>query len=139
MPSDFDNELVKTAALHIKAKEYDIARRYLERALDVVDDEDTRAKASWLMSEITDDPVEKRKQLETVLAWDRNNAQARRALMILDGKLKPEEIVDADHLPAQESRCAVLQRRPLRLSQLRGAHDLRSRWKFPVLRALFPQ
>ena len=103
MPSDFDNELVKTAALHIKAKEYDIARRYLERAMDVVDDEDTRAKASWLMSQITDDPVEKRKHIETVLAWDRNNAQARRALMILDGKLKPEQIVDADRLPAQES------------------------------------
>ena len=32
MPSDFDNELVKTAVLHYKAKEYDIARRYLERA-----------------------------------------------------------------------------------------------------------
>jgi predicted RNA-binding Zn-ribbon protein involved in translation (DUF1610 family) len=103
MPSDFDNELVKTAALHIKAKEYDIARRYLERAMDVVDDEDTRAKASWLMSQITDDPVEKRKHIETVLAWDRNNAQARRALMILDGRLKPEQIVDADRLPRQES------------------------------------
>lgn len=101
--SDFDDELVKTAVYHIKAKEYDIARRYLERALEVVDDEETLAKASFLMSEITTDPVEKRKLLETVLAWDRNNAQARRALMILDGKLKPDEIVDADHLPAQES------------------------------------
>ena len=103
MPSDFDNELVKTAVYHFKAKEYDLARRYLERALDVVDDEETRAKASFLLSEITTDPVEKRKLLETVLAWDRNNAQARRALMILDGKLKPEEIVDADHLPAQDT------------------------------------
>lgn len=103
MPSDFDNELVKTAVFHYKAKEYDLARRYLERALDVVDDEETRAKASFLLSEMATDPVEKRKLLETVLAWDRNNAQARRALMILDGKLKPEQIVDADRLPAQES------------------------------------
>jgi len=103
MPSDFDNELVKTAAFHYRAKEFDLARRYLERALDVVDDEETRAKASFLLSEITADPVEKRKLLETVLAWDRNNAQARRALMIIDGKLKPEEIVDADHLPAQDT------------------------------------
>jgi predicted RNA-binding Zn-ribbon protein involved in translation (DUF1610 family) len=103
MPSDYDNELVKTAAFHFKAKEFDLARRYLERALDVVDDEETRAKASFLLSEITTDPAEKRGLLETVLAWDRNNAQARRALMILDGKLKPEEIVDADHLPAQAS------------------------------------
>jgi predicted RNA-binding Zn-ribbon protein involved in translation (DUF1610 family) len=103
MLSDYDNELVKTAVFHIRAKEYDLARRYLERALDVVDDEDTRAKASWWLSEITTDPVEKRNLLETVLAWDRNNAQARRALMILDGKLKPEEIVDANNLPAQNS------------------------------------
>jgi hypothetical protein len=103
MPSDFDNELVKTAVFHYKAKEYDLARRYLERALDVVDDEETRAKASFLLSEITSDPVEKRNLLETVLAWDRNNAQARRALMIIDGKLKPEQIVDADRLPIQES------------------------------------
>jgi hypothetical protein len=103
MSSDYDDELVKTAVFHIKAREFDLARRYLERAMDVVDDEDTRAKASWWLSEITTDPVEKRNLLETVLAWDRNNAQARRALMILDGKLKPEEIVDADHLPAQDT------------------------------------
>jgi hypothetical protein len=103
MSSDYDDELVKTAVFHIKAKEFDLARRYLERALDVVDDEDTRAKASWWLSEITTDPIEKRNLLENVLAWDRNNAQARRALMILDGKLKPEEIVDADHLPAQDT------------------------------------
>jgi hypothetical protein len=103
MPSDFDNELVKTAIFHIRVKEFDTARRYLERALDVVDDEETRAKASWWLSEITSDPVQKRSLLETVLAWDRNDAQARRALMILDGKLKPEDIVDADHLPEQKS------------------------------------
>jgi DNA-directed RNA polymerase subunit RPC12/RpoP len=101
MSSDYDDELVKTAAFHFKAKEFDLARRYLERALDVVDDEETRAKASFLLSEITTDPVEKRNLLETVLAWDHNNAQARRALMIVDGKLKPEEVVDADHLPVQ--------------------------------------
>jgi len=103
MSSDYDDELVRTAVFHIKAREFDLARRYLERALDVVDDEETRAKASWWLSEITTDPVEKRNLLETVLAWDRNNAQARRALMILDGKLKPDEIVDADHLPAQDT------------------------------------
>lgn len=103
MSSDYDSELVKTAVFHIKAKEFDLARRYLERALDVVDDEETRANASLWLSEITADPVEKRSLLETVLAWDSNNAQARRALMILDGKLKPEEIVDANNLPAQAS------------------------------------
>jgi hypothetical protein len=100
--SDYDDDLVNTAIFHIKAKEYDLGRSYLERALDVADDEDTRAKASWWLSQITTDPVEKRNLLETVLAWDRNNAEARRALMILDGKLKPEEIVDADRLPEQE-------------------------------------
>jgi len=99
--SDYDSELVKTAIFHIKVGEIDTARRYLERALDVADDEETRAQASLWLSEITSDPAQKRSLLETVLAWDSNNAQARRALLILDGKLKPEEIVDADHLPAE--------------------------------------
>ncbi|PIV26858.1 MAG: hypothetical protein COS37_04245, partial [Anaerolineae bacterium CG03_land_8_20_14_0_80_58_20] len=36
----------------------------------------------------------------------RTHAEARRALAILDGKLKPEDIVDADNLPAQSTEQA---------------------------------
>jgi hypothetical protein len=51
------------------------------------------------MSEVTDAVVEKRKALENCLAHDLNHARARRALAIIDGKLKADEIVDPDHLP----------------------------------------
>ena len=36
--------------------------------------------------------------LESILANDPTEARARRKLAILDGKLKPDEIVDPDHL-----------------------------------------
>jgi len=71
-----------------------------------VDDVETRVKASFILSQTTDDPKEKRDLLETVLAYDRTHAEARRALAILDGKLKPEDIVDADNLPAQSTEQA---------------------------------
>jgi hypothetical protein len=102
MPSDYDNELLKQAIIHFKSREMNLAQKYLERALDVADDEDTRAMASFYMSEIVTDPREKRALLETVLAYDRFNAQARRALAILDGKLKPEDIIDPDRLAPQK-------------------------------------
>jgi predicted RNA-binding Zn-ribbon protein involved in translation (DUF1610 family) len=103
MSSDYDRDLVDSAFIHIKAKEFDAARRYLERALDIADDPDTHARASWLLSQITDDPARKRSLLEDVLSYNRNDPQARRALAILDGKLKPDEIIDADRLaPAAE-------------------------------------
>ncbi len=101
MPSNYDNELLHEAILNIKAKEYDAARRYLERALELADDWDTRVQANFYLSQLTDDPVQKRKYLEETLAISPSHAEARRALAILDSKLKPEEIVDPDHLSAQ--------------------------------------
>ncbi len=98
MRSDYDNELVKRAIIHLKGGELDTARHYLERALDAADDEDTRSQASYWLSTLTDDPAQKRSLLETVLAYNRNHPEARRALAILDGKLKPDEIVDANLL-----------------------------------------
>jgi hypothetical protein len=101
MPTEYDNDLLREGILRYKAKEFDAARRYLERALDNADDNETRCTASYYMSKLTDDPVQKRKYLENVLAIDLTHAQARRDLAILDGKLKPEQIVDPDALPAQ--------------------------------------
>ena len=101
-----DNELVHEAYINIKAGNRESARRYAERALLAVDDTETRVKASFILSQTTDDPKEKRDLLETVLAYDRSHAEARRALAILDGKLKVEDIVDADNLPAQTAEQA---------------------------------
>jgi predicted RNA-binding Zn-ribbon protein involved in translation (DUF1610 family) len=101
-----DNELVHEAYINLKAGDRAAARRYAERALITVDDTETKVKAHFILSQTTDDPVEKRDLLETVLAYDSTHAEARRALAILDGKLKPEDIVDADNLPAQSTEQA---------------------------------
>ena len=98
MPSDYDNDLLREAIANIKAKDFSLARRYLERALDIADDHETRIWANYWMSQITDDLQEKRKYLEEVLAAEPTHPEARRALALLDGK-----IVNPDALPAQST------------------------------------
>ena len=108
----YDHDLLSEAILHIRAKEYDLARPYLERALataEASDDLETRAQASYYLSEITADPKQKRQLLEDTLAIDPAHAEARRSLAVLDGKLKPGEIVDADALPVPASGEAAVQ------------------------------
>jgi predicted RNA-binding Zn-ribbon protein involved in translation (DUF1610 family) len=108
MSSDYDSDLVDTAFIHLKAKEFEAARQYLERALDIADDPDTRARASWLLSQIIDDPARKRSLLEDVLSYNHGDPEARRALAILEGKLRPDDIVDPDKLaPAQKGEVKV--------------------------------
>jgi hypothetical protein len=103
MPTDRDNYLLREALINLKAKDYSLARRYLEHALDLADDVETRTWANYWMSQVTDDPVEKRKYLESTLANDPMHPEARKALAILDGKLKPAEIVNPEALPAQST------------------------------------
>jgi hypothetical protein len=103
MPSDYDNDLLRQAIIHLRANELTTARRYLERALEVADDWDTRVQANFYLSQVTDDPMQKRKYLEDVLAISPTHAEARKALAILDGKLKPEDIVNPDNLPTQST------------------------------------
>ncbi|MEW5719667.1 MAG: hypothetical protein AB1817_13635, partial [Chloroflexota bacterium] len=57
------------------------------------------------------DPKEKRNCLEQALAYDPADPQARRALALLDGRLKPEEIVNPDHMPASAPQPAAPARR----------------------------
>jgi len=109
MPNDYDDNLLREGIFHIRVKEYDLARPYLERALDTADDLETRAQASYWLSVITADPKEKRRLLEDTLAIDMTNALARRALAILDGKLKPDEIVDPDAPPAPAAGTVAVQ------------------------------
>ena len=51
------------------------------------------------MSEVLDDPAEKRKALENCLANDLQHTRARRSLAILEGQFKADEIVNPDRLP----------------------------------------
>jgi DNA-directed RNA polymerase subunit RPC12/RpoP len=99
MPGEYDNNLLREGILHYRTKEFDLARFYLERALENADDYDTRIEANFLLSKLAADPVKKRKYLEEVLAIDLSHAGARRDLAVLDGKLKPDEIVDPEKLP----------------------------------------
>ena len=60
----------------------------------------TQAQANYYLSQVEDDPRQKRQFLEETLAIDMGHAAARRALAILDGKLNPDEIVNPDAIPA---------------------------------------
>ncbi len=67
-----------------------LARRLLERCIRM-DPYDARP---WLwLTEITDDPDEKRACLESALAADPYNIVARRAIALLDGKIKAEDLL----------------------------------------------
>jgi hypothetical protein len=80
-----------------QARDKEEARFYLEWALRSYDATSEQKAAAWLwLSQIEDDPGKKRDCLENVLAHDPANVPARRGLAILDGRLKPEEIIDPD-------------------------------------------
>ncbi len=100
MDSRYDNDLLRQGILHFKSGEYEMARRFLERALIAADDIETHLKANFYLSQIESDPASKRKYLEEVLAADPFHPEARRALAILEGKLKSEEIINPENLPA---------------------------------------
>jgi hypothetical protein len=99
MFDDYDRQLLKSGIIDAKTGNRAGARRYLDRALYISNNHDVLAEAWFWMSEVLDDPAEKRKALENCLAYDLQNARARRSLAILDGRLKADEIVDPDHLP----------------------------------------
>jgi DNA-directed RNA polymerase subunit RPC12/RpoP len=99
----FDDEyaasLLKSGIIEAKAGEINLARNYLDRAIYAASDHDLRAEAWYWMSTTTQKAGEKRKMLENALANDLMHARARRALAVLDGKLKQDEIVNPDALP----------------------------------------
>ncbi len=99
MPS-LDYELLSHGRASAVAGEREIARRYLERFLRRSPSEEDRLEALYWLSEVIDDPKEKRALLEEILASNMGDVRARRKLAILDGKIKPEEIVDPDRIPA---------------------------------------
>jgi hypothetical protein len=99
MFSDYGKELLRSGIIDAKTGNREGARRYLDRAVYISNDHDVLAEAWFWMSEVLDDKVEKRKALENCLANDLRHARARRALAILDGKLKAGEIINPDKLP----------------------------------------
>ena len=81
-----------------KAGDKSEALRYLDRVLfDSAATFDDKARAHIWLTQLTDDPAEKRQHLEKALSFDPSNAAVRRGLAVLDGRLKTEEIIDPDH------------------------------------------
>jgi len=73
------------------------ARHYLERVLGADDAEHWQKARAWLyLSRIEEDPVQRRVCFESALVLDPGNAEAHQGLAILDGRLKIEDITDAD-------------------------------------------
>lgn len=77
------------------------ARFFLEWVLRREAPQEIHVDAWWWLSQVADDPAEKRRCLEETLARDPTHDQARRAKAVQDGRLAPGSIVDTDHLPRQ--------------------------------------
>ncbi len=97
--SKSDRDLLIRGIAAAKAKEKDEARFFLEWFLRTSSDRQQRAKAWLWLSEVSDDPEEKRNCLEEVLAHDPSNLVARRGLAILDGRLDPQDVIDPNRPP----------------------------------------
>lgn len=99
MTSDYAKELLRTGIIEVKAKHFASARRYLDRAIYMARSHDVIAEAWFWMSEAVEVTDEKRKALENCLSHDLRHARARRAMGILEGKIKSDEIINPDNLP----------------------------------------
>ncbi len=92
-------------------RDVDEARFYLERALNSDPDHKQRVDAHYWLSEITDDPQQRRNYLEEILVHEPSHYVARRNLAILDGRLEPEQVVDPDQLAEKYISSEVQSRR----------------------------
>ncbi|HMV29970.1 MAG TPA: hypothetical protein PKE23_11330 [Anaerolineales bacterium] len=100
MSADYAKELLRSGITDAKTGSKESARRYLDRAIYMAGSHDVLAEAWYWMSEVVDDPAEKRKALENCLSHDLHHTRARRSLAILDGKLKAGDVINPDKLPA---------------------------------------
>ena len=96
---EFAKELLRSGIIEAKTGNKEVARRYLDRALYASSAHDALAEGWFWMSQVVDDPAEKRKALENCLSHDLRHARARRALAILNGTLKADEVINPDKLP----------------------------------------
>ena len=97
--SNSARDLLVRGVAAAKADSKDEARSFLERVLMIDPTYDQRVEAHVWLSEVSNDPVEKRSHLENALSINAAHPIARRKMALLDGRLKQEEIVDPDRLP----------------------------------------
>lgn len=84
------------AIAELKDHQYISARRYLERMISIPSTADQKAEAYFWLSEIAETKEEKRDHLHSALGYDLTHHRARKSLAILEGRLKPEEIINPD-------------------------------------------
>jgi len=98
--SDGAQDLLTRGIAAAKAGELKEARFFLEWVLTNNPDA-TQQMEAWLwLSEISTDPAEKRAWLVEALAHDLSEPRARRKLALLDGQLKPADLVNPETIPA---------------------------------------
>jgi hypothetical protein len=100
MIEEYSKELLRNGIIDAKSGSKESARHYLDRAIYMTASYEILAEAWFWMGEVLDDPTERRKAYENCLAHDLRHTRAKRALAILEGKLKPDELIDPNYLPA---------------------------------------
>ena len=106
MFGDYSKDLLRSGIIELKAGNREAARRYIDRALYMSGDREVTAEAWYWMSQAMERARDQREALENCLANDLQHTRARRALAILDGRLKPDEIIDPEAVipaPSMES------------------------------------
>jgi DNA-directed RNA polymerase subunit RPC12/RpoP len=93
--------LLVRAIASAKADEILSAKRMLERILRLPSTFEQTAEAHFWLSEISEDPEEKRGHLEQALGHNPTHRLARRNLAIINGKLEPSKIIDPDNINPQ--------------------------------------
>lgn len=97
---DRASQLLTRGVAAAKANDRAEAKFYLEWALRSDAQYDQKVEAWFWLSQVSDQPEEKRAYLEQVLAHQPNHPLARQQWAILNGRLKPEDIVNPDQLPS---------------------------------------
>ena len=77
MIDDYGKQLLKSGIIDAKAGDHQSARRYLDRAVYISSDHDVLAEAWFWMSEVLDDPSEKRRHSR--IAWHTTSSMPGRA------------------------------------------------------------
>ncbi len=110
--SDRTRDLLVHGIAAVKGNSKAEARHYLEWVIEAPDSNADEIADAWrYLADIEDDPKKKRECLDHSLALNPMDPEARRELAILNGQLKPEEIVNPDHLPAPMPADAAQPRR----------------------------
>jgi len=90
-----------------KARLIGEARFYLEWLLRLEPPKDQKLEALYWLSTLVTDPDQEREMLESILAEEPFEPRARRRLLIIDGKLNANDVINADHYEQEVSLPAV--------------------------------